>query len=261
MQRAIVLASLLVVGDCLFGVAARSSGPSAERPRHPEGPPRTCTSLGETPTTQHVDRLATHRVLHREGVVLSYDLAGAGRDLERSQSVTDTPSRRSSPRIPYRTFGSNTEFPATVEYVAHENTRANMRSHLPPSQTATRSRATTPRYLPKRTYKDRLTLFFGQDSHRPVSTSGAGHTKRRHFSCSRCAHTCTRATCIRRAHASSTRRQRRQRRSNSVRRCSARSSINTSTPSSAAIPLAGTWADFVTYVDLYRHFLTRRRKR
>ena len=62
--------------------------------------------------------------------------------------------------------GSNAEFPATVEIVVHENTKSNMEK-MP----AFKSGAG----LPKRTYKDRLTLFSGKDAIE-LYHFGAGHT-------------------------------------------------------------------------------------
>lgn len=63
--------------------------------------------------------------------------------------------------------GSNGFFPATVEIIAHENTRANMARMA--------DLKSTPNALPDRTYKDRLTLGRGGDQI-DLYHFGAGHT-------------------------------------------------------------------------------------
>jgi glyoxylase-like metal-dependent hydrolase (beta-lactamase superfamily II) len=62
--------------------------------------------------------------------------------------------------------GSNGEFPATVEIVVHENTQANMKKMKEFASGAG---------MPKRTYKDRLTLGSGKDAIE-LYHFGAGHT-------------------------------------------------------------------------------------
>lgn len=64
--------------------------------------------------------------------------------------------------------GSNPGFPATVDIVAHENTKANMEKMDPFKGAGTA-------FLPKKTYKDRLTLFSGKDRIE-LYYFGAGHT-------------------------------------------------------------------------------------
>ena len=64
--------------------------------------------------------------------------------------------------------GSNEGFPATVDIIAHENTKLNM-ERMDPFKGAKAS------FLPKRTYKDRLSLFSGNDRIE-LYHFGAGHT-------------------------------------------------------------------------------------
>jgi glyoxylase-like metal-dependent hydrolase (beta-lactamase superfamily II) len=72
--------------------------------------------------------------------------------------------------------GSNTEFPATVEFVAHENTRANMaKETCPPVTHCQAFKGENAKYLPKRTYKDRLSLLSGKDRI-DLYYFGRGHT-------------------------------------------------------------------------------------
>ena len=63
--------------------------------------------------------------------------------------------------------GSNGEFPASVEIIAHENTRANMMKMA--------ELKATPSALPDRAFKDRLTLGSGADQI-DLYYFGAGHT-------------------------------------------------------------------------------------
>jgi cyclase len=62
----------------------------------------------------------------------------------------------------------NTDFPATVEVVAHENTKSNMEK-MP------RFEGDNAKFLPKRTFKDRLTLLSGADRI-DLYYFGRGHT-------------------------------------------------------------------------------------
>ena len=64
--------------------------------------------------------------------------------------------------------GSNEGFPATVDIIAHENTKLNM-ERMDPFKGAKAS------FLPKRTYKDRLSLFSGNDRIE-LFYFGPGHT-------------------------------------------------------------------------------------
>lgn len=64
--------------------------------------------------------------------------------------------------------GSNEAFPPTVEFVAHENTRANM-GRMPAFSGDKQA------FIPKRTYKDRLSLLGGHDRV-DLYYFGPGHT-------------------------------------------------------------------------------------
>ena len=65
--------------------------------------------------------------------------------------------------------GGNPEFPATVEVVAHENTKTNMEK-MAPFQTDTGKQ-----FLPKRTFKDKMTVLGGNDRI-DLYYFGRGHT-------------------------------------------------------------------------------------
>jgi glyoxylase-like metal-dependent hydrolase (beta-lactamase superfamily II) len=76
----------------------------------------------------------------------------------------------------------NVEFPATVDIIVHENTQANMAKMIPNSTAADQKppaqtifQANNGRGLPKRAFKDRLTLFKGADEV-GLYYFGRGHT-------------------------------------------------------------------------------------
>jgi cyclase len=103
-------------------------------------------------------------------VVVDTKLAGWGQVLlERIKSVTDKPV---TTIINSHTHGdhtgSNAGFPASVEIVAHENTKANM-------EKMDAFKGDNAKFLPKKTYKDRLTLGSGKDRI-DLYYFGRGHT-------------------------------------------------------------------------------------
>jgi glyoxylase-like metal-dependent hydrolase (beta-lactamase superfamily II) len=103
-------------------------------------------------------------------VVVDTKLAGYGRDIiEKIKAVTNKPI---TTIINTHTHGdhtgSNEGFPASVEIVAHENTKANMMK-------MDAFKGEKARYLPRRTYKDKLTLGSGKDRI-DLYYFGPGHT-------------------------------------------------------------------------------------
>jgi cyclase len=89
--------------------------------------------------------------------------------MEKVRSVTDKPvTTIINTHTHGDHVGSNEYFPATVEVVAHENTKANM-VKMPMFEGA------QSQFLPDRTYKDRLTLLTGPDRI-DLYYFGAGHT-------------------------------------------------------------------------------------
>ena len=113
------------------------------------------------------------------GVVLvDTMLPGAGQGLlAQIKSVTAKPvTTIINTHTHYDHSGSNTEFPSTVEFVAHENTRANMaKPSCPPVTNCAAFKGDNAKFLPKRTYKDRLSLFSGKDQV-DLYYFGRGHT-------------------------------------------------------------------------------------
>jgi glyoxylase-like metal-dependent hydrolase (beta-lactamase superfamily II) len=89
--------------------------------------------------------------------------------LDKVRSVTDKPiTTIINTHTHGDHVGSNEFFPASVEVVAHENTRTNM-------QKMKQFEGQNAQFLPDRTYKDRLTLLTGPDRI-DLYYFGAGHT-------------------------------------------------------------------------------------
>ena len=124
-------------------------------------------------------------------VVVDTKLAGWGPTiLERIRTVTDKPV---TTIINTHTHGdhtgSNEFFGATVESVVQENTKANM-------ERMDAFKGDKAEFLPKRTYKDKLTLGAGKDAI-DLYYFGPGHTNGDTFVVFRRCGRCTRATCFR----------------------------------------------------------------
>jgi glyoxylase-like metal-dependent hydrolase (beta-lactamase superfamily II) len=72
--------------------------------------------------------------------------------------------------------GSNTEFPATVEFVAHENTKANMsKVTCQPVTNCDAFKGQNAKYLPRTVFKEKTTLLGGKDQI-DLFYFGRGHT-------------------------------------------------------------------------------------
>lgn len=111
-------------------------------------------------------------------VVVDTMLAGMGPQiLERIRSVTSKPiTTIINTHTHFDHSGSNTEFPATVEVVAHENTKAYMsKTTCPPVTNCDSFKGENARFLPRQTFKDKLSLFSGKDRI-DLYHFGAGHT-------------------------------------------------------------------------------------
>jgi glyoxylase-like metal-dependent hydrolase (beta-lactamase superfamily II) len=113
------------------------------------------------------------------GVVLVDTMvANNGRGiLERVRSVTDKPVTMIINTHTHSDHtGSNTEFPASVEFVAHANTAANLaKATCPPVTNCDSFKGDNAKFLPKRTFKDRLSLLGGKNQI-DLYYFGRGHT-------------------------------------------------------------------------------------
>lgn len=173
MRRLIGLGMLLIVG-ALSVVAAGGQGQAPQAPL--PDLVKVKDNLYMIGSSSPVDRAQftggnTGVFVTANGVVVvDTKLAGYGRlILDRIKAVTDKPV---TTIINTHTHGdhtgSNEGFPTTVEIVTHENTKANM-------ERMDAFKGDKARFLPKRTYKDKLSLFSGKDRV-DLYYFGPGHT-------------------------------------------------------------------------------------
>jgi len=183
MSRTIVLGTLMACGGAALAVSAYQASPSAS----PSGSPQ--------PKVVEVEKLKDNLFLLKGGggntavfvgtkgvVVVDTKLPGWGQPiLDRIKELTDKPV---TTIINTHTHGDhvsgNVEFPATVDVVTQENTRANMAKMAnPPGFPAASApsvfAASGGKGLPKRTFKDTLTLDKGPDRI-DLYYFGRGHT-------------------------------------------------------------------------------------
>jgi glyoxylase-like metal-dependent hydrolase (beta-lactamase superfamily II) len=185
MKRVIVLGVLIAAGALSASVAAWQQGPAAA------GQPQ--------PRVVVVEKVRDNLYMMRGGggnsavfitangvVVVDTKNPGWGQPLlEQIKTVTDRPVTMI---INTHTHGDhvsgNVEFPANVEVVTHENTRKNMESMRPATGITPPAGSPPPgnifkehggRGMPKRTFKDRMTLGGGNDRI-DLYYFGRGHT-------------------------------------------------------------------------------------
>jgi cyclase len=180
MRRTTVLAVLLAAG-ALSLVAAASQPPP--QPATPSQAALAATKIekvkdnlymitGSDPTDRSMFSGGNTGVFITDAGVIVVDtkLAGWGQVLlEKIKTVTNKPV---TTIINSHTHGdhtgSNSGFPASVEIVAHENTKANM-------EKMDAFKGDNAKFLPKKTYKDKLTLGSGKDRV-DLYYFGRGHT-------------------------------------------------------------------------------------
>src|SRR2546428_1174426 len=113
------------------------------------------------------------------GVVLVDTMnPGSGAEiLAQVQSVTNKPvTTIINTHNHFDHAGSNTEFPASVETVVHEDAKANWsQATCPPVTHCGAFKGENAKFLPRKTYKDKLTLFQGKDRI-DLYHFGRGHT-------------------------------------------------------------------------------------
>ena len=117
-------------------------------------------------------------VTEQGAVLVDTKLPGYGRDfIARVRAVTDKPvTMIINTHTHFDHSGSNNEFPDTVQFVAHENTRANMaRASCEPVTNCGAFQGENAKYLPSRTYSERMSLFSGPDRI-DLYHFGPGHT-------------------------------------------------------------------------------------
>ena len=123
-----------------------------------------------SPTQGGISGVTTIFVSASDVVVIDTKYPGFGnRILEQVKSVTARPVTMIVNTHTHGDHtGSNSEFPASVVVVAHENTRANMAR-------MDAFKGDKAAFLPKRTFSDRLSLFAGKDR-MDLYYFGRGHT-------------------------------------------------------------------------------------
>lgn len=180
MKRVVLLMSLLVAGSLSVALSGYQPAPGAQA----------------KPMVVEVEKLKDNLFVLRGGggntavfltatgvVVVDTKNPGWGRPiLDKIRELTDKPI---TTIINTHTHGDhvsgNVEFPPTVDVVTHENTRANMTKMLSPSgfapsaATQTIFEANGGRGMPKRTFKDKMTIGSGNDQI-DLLYFGRGHT-------------------------------------------------------------------------------------
>jgi glyoxylase-like metal-dependent hydrolase (beta-lactamase superfamily II) len=263
MRRVLPLTCLIAVGGLSIGAAALQQ---AAKPLNVRDIQKVRDNLYFVSGGDTYDRSTwtggnTAVFVTDKGVVLvDTMLPAAGQGLlARIKSVTDKPiTTIINTHTHYDHSGSNVEFPATVEFVAHENTRANMaKPKCPPVTNCDAFKGENAKYLPKRTYKDKLTLFSGKDQV-DLYYFGRGHTNGDTFvvfPAVRAMHT---GDMYPRAHmpfidvadnsgSAVEFSQTLQRAATTIK--------NVETVIGGHTPQPVTWSDFTTYTDFYRDFL------
>jgi cyclase len=167
MKRGLVLGALVVVGALLAAIGARSGQSAILQTR--------------SPTAIQVDKIKDNLYVLRGGggntaafvttngvVLVDTKLPGWGKPiLDKLKEITDKPvTTIINTHTHFDHVSGNVEFPATVEVVTHENTAKLMREMRPvtggPEQQDV-FKENNGRGLPKRTFKDRMTLGRGNE--------------------------------------------------------------------------------------------------
>jgi glyoxylase-like metal-dependent hydrolase (beta-lactamase superfamily II) len=164
MRRAAVLAVLVVVGAVAMAATDQATPPQTQN----------VAEIEKVKDNLYVIKGGGGNtaafITARGVVVVDTKLANWGQAiLDKIRSVTDKPvTMIINTHTHGDHVGSNNEFPPTVEIVAHENTKANMEK-MPAFQ------GDNAKFLPKRTYKDTLSLLDGNDRI-DLYYFGPGHT-------------------------------------------------------------------------------------
>ncbi len=172
MRRALTLGTLILIGGLTMVVAAQQPAARATLPDLQKVKDNLYIIAASSPVdrSQFTGGNTGVFVMDTGVVVVDTKLAGYGPDiLAKIRKVTDKPV---TTIINTHTHGdhtgSNEGFPATVDFVAQENTKANMAR-------MDAFKGDKAQFLPKRTYQDKLSLFSGKDRI-DLYYFGAGHT-------------------------------------------------------------------------------------
>jgi glyoxylase-like metal-dependent hydrolase (beta-lactamase superfamily II) len=172
MKRALVLGWLIAAGTLSAVVAGQNAAPRAPLPDLTKVKENLYIIESSSPTDRSMFTGGNTGVFIMDTGVLVVDtkLANYGNDiLQRIRKVTDKPVTTIVNTHTHGDHtGSNEGFPASVEIVTHENTKANMTK-------MDAFKGEKAKFLPKRTFSDRLTLFSGKNRVE-LFYFGAGHT-------------------------------------------------------------------------------------
>jgi cyclase len=172
MKRAVVLGLLIAAGSLSAVVAGQNAPPRATLPDLTKVKDNLYIIEASSPADRSMFTGGNTGVFIMDSGVLVVDtkLAGYGNDiLQKIRKVTDKPVTTIVNTHTHGDHtGSNEGFPASVEIVAHENTKANMAKMDP-------FKGDKAKFLPKRTFPDKLTLFSGKNRVE-LYYFGAGHT-------------------------------------------------------------------------------------
>ena len=178
MKRAIFLGNLTLLGVVLTAANYEARQARASIQVHVVAP--NLYMLASDPTEQGMRTGGNTAVFVTSTGVTLVDtkLAGYGSDiLDQVRILTDKPvTTIINTHTHYDHTGANTEFPASVEFVVHENTRAQMsRATCEPVTNCDAFKGENARYLPTTTLSDRTSLFSGDDQI-DLYYFGRGHT-------------------------------------------------------------------------------------
>lgn len=173
MKRALALGLLIAAGTLSVAVAgSQAPAPRAALPDLTKVKDNLYIIESSSPADRSMFTGGNTGVFIMDTGVLVVDtkLAGYGNDiLQKIRKVTDKPVTTIVNTHTHGDHtGSNEGFPASVEIVAHENTKANMAK-------MDAFKGDKAKFLPKRTFPDKLTLFSGKNRVE-LYYFGAGHT-------------------------------------------------------------------------------------
>src|ERR1700726_3484584 len=151
MKRATVLGALLVVGGLASAIAAQQQQARPPLPDLTKVTDNLYVITSSTPGPEFTGGNTGVFVTESGVIVVDTKLSGYGPTiLERIKTVTDKPVTMIINTHTHGDHtGSNEAFPATVDIVAHENTKANMVK-------MDAFKGDKAQFLPKRTYKNKI---------------------------------------------------------------------------------------------------------
>jgi glyoxylase-like metal-dependent hydrolase (beta-lactamase superfamily II) len=170
MKRATVLGALLVAGGLTAAIAAQQQQARPPLPDLTKVKDNLYVITSSSPGPEFTGGNTGVFVTDTGVIVVDTKLSGYGPAiLEKIKKVTDKPVTMIINTHTHGDHtGSNEAFPATVDIVAHENTKANMAK-------MDAFKGDKAQFLPKRTYKDKMSVGSGK-GRVDLYYFGAGHT-------------------------------------------------------------------------------------